>query len=162
MPEIQLELARVLEDSRRRADAIELYDRVLRLRPRHRDTLERRREALLGLGRFTEAWADAPLREPDAQVETEAPAAARWDGAGYVRRTLHIPCAAGLGDSINFVRYAPLAAARGGRVVLSCPAPLLRLFSTLPGIEVRADGPPPATDLQASLSDLPRIFTTRP
>jgi len=162
VPELQLELARILEDSRRRAEAIELYDGVLRQRPRHREARERRREALLGLGRFTEAWADTLLAEPGAGGESGAAAVARWDGTAYVRRTLHLSCPPSLGDSINLVRYAPLAAARGGRVVLSCPTPLLRLFSTLPGIEVRADGLPPATDFQASLPDLPRIFGTKP
>jgi hypothetical protein len=41
----------------------------------------------------------------------------------------------GLGDSINFIRYAPLAKERGAKVLFDCPPPLASLLSTCPGID---------------------------
>ena len=61
---------------------------------------------------------------------------------------------------IQFCRYAPLI--RGGRVIVTAPAPLLRLLRTLPGnIEViPADHPAPQADLACSVLDLPARFAT--
>jgi hypothetical protein len=67
----------------------------------------------------------------------------------------------GLGDTLQFCRYAPLAAARA-RVVLEVQAPLARLLSSLPGVsQVIARGEAlPAFDAQAPLLSLPRAFGT--
>ena len=40
----------------------------------------------------------------------------------------------GLGDAIQFVRFAAVLADRGGRVVVECPAPLAEVFATCPGV----------------------------
>ena len=68
----------------------------------------------------------------------------------------------GLGDSIQFCRYATLAAARGARVILEVPAPLKRLMSSLAGpAEVVAFGDAlPAFDLHCPLMSLPLAFGT--
>ena len=158
--EAYLDLAGILEDSGYRADALALYDALLARRPGHGEALARRTRCLLALGRFKQAWAGAgaaawlapaaPRRMPDALP--------RWDGAPFPGKTLHLTCDPGFGDNIQFVRYAPLAAARGGKVVLACPAPLRRLFATMPGISL-SEGPG-GGDIETSLSDLPRLFAT--
>ena len=159
-PEAYLDLAGILEDSGYRADALALYDALLARRPGHGEALARRTRCLLALGRFKQAWAGAgtaawlvpaaPRRRPDALP--------RWDGAPFPGKTLHLTCDPGFGDNIQFIRYAPLAAARGEKVVLACPAPLRRLFATMPGIWL-SEGPG-SGDIEASLSDLPRLFAT--
>jgi len=40
----------------------------------------------------------------------------------------------GLGDVLQFVRYAPRVGARGGKVVLQCQPELHRLLQNLPGV----------------------------
>ena len=67
-----------------------------------------------------------------------------------------------MGDVIQFARYLPLAAARGGRVLFECPQPLLRLFQPFhQDITIVAQGStPPSFDLAVPLLDLPVLFDT--
>ncbi len=68
----------------------------------------------------------------------------------------------GLGDCLQFIRYAALVKKRGARVVLQCPNPLVRLFSMLPEIDqvVVQDESIPEHDFFAPLMSLPAIFGT--
>lgn len=68
----------------------------------------------------------------------------------------------GLGDTIQFCRYAKLAEARGAQVILSVQPPLCRLMTSLsPTIHVCADGTAlPAFDWQCLLMSLPLAFQT--
>ena len=63
----------------------------------------------------------------------------------------------GLGDSIHFVRYAPLVRARGGGPIVQCHALLMRLFKSQVdfGQIVNMDDPPPRFDLHCPLMSLP-------
>jgi hypothetical protein len=68
----------------------------------------------------------------------------------------------GLGDALQFVRYAPMVAARGGHVMLQVKAPLRRLLATVPGVQsvVTVDEPPPAFDFHCPMLSLPLAFGT--
>src|ERR1019366_7441356 len=68
----------------------------------------------------------------------------------------------GLGDTIQFSRYAALAAERGGAVVLEAPRPLLPLFQgRFPGVKVLPQGETlPSFDLHCPLLSLPGAFGT--
>jgi hypothetical protein len=78
-------------------------------------------------------------------------------------RTILLHAEQGLGDTIHFLRYASLVAARGGRVVVECQAPLLDLARGVDGVaEVTPAGQPlPAFDVHSPLLSLPRLFGTR-
>jgi hypothetical protein len=67
----------------------------------------------------------------------------------------------GMGDTIQFCRYASLAAMRK-RVTLQVPRSLVRLLSNLAGIErVVAEGTPlPDFEASCPLLSLPRVFNT--
>ena len=67
----------------------------------------------------------------------------------------------GLGDTIQYCRYVPLAGARA-RVVLQVPRPLVRLLSSMGGIEaILATGDPlPPFDAHCPLLSLPGAFDT--
>jgi ADP-heptose:LPS heptosyltransferase len=68
----------------------------------------------------------------------------------------------GLGDAIQFVRYAPLIAAKGVNVLLETPAILAPLFAGLPGVSriVIQGEPLPLTDFHCPLLSLPLAFGT--
>ena len=83
-----------------------------------------------------------------------------WDGSPLDGKTILLRAEQGMGDLIQFVRYVPLVVARGGRVVLECYPPLVRLFSGLDGpdqVIVRGEDVPPF-DVQVPLVSLPNIF----
>jgi hypothetical protein len=68
----------------------------------------------------------------------------------------------GFGDTIQFCRYGSLAAARGFRVIMQVPGPLVRLLRSLSGVElVVADGEAvPAFDLHCPMLSLPLAMGT--
>ena len=68
----------------------------------------------------------------------------------------------GLGDSLQFCRYASLVAALGARVILEVPVPLVRILKTLQGVaEVIVTGAPRApVDYRCPLMSLPLALGT--
>ena len=70
----------------------------------------------------------------------------------------------GLGDTIQFARYARQIAAVGARCVLRCPEALAPLLATIPGVtEINLErDPPPPYDANLPLLSLPRVFGTSP
>ncbi len=139
-------------------------DRAIALRPDSGDTLMFKALLLMTLADFTPAW---PLYE--FRFAKDKPVAIRkfpqplWDGSQNIAgRTLFLHAEQGLGDTIQFARYAPLAAEAGARVILSVPHPLLRFLRRLePMITVIGpDESPDVFDLHCPLMSLPRAFAT--
>ena len=63
---------------------------------------------------------------------------------------------------IQFIRYAPLVAERGGRVILNCPAELALLLREIPQIaEVISGDELPEFDCHCPMLSLPAIFKSR-
>jgi hypothetical protein len=85
-----------------------------------------------------------------------------WAGEHLQNKAILLHCEQGLGDNIQFVRYASEVKDRVGRVLLSCPSSLSRLFDTVAGIdEVYPDGVGlPAFDVHVPLMSLPLMFHT--
>ncbi len=70
----------------------------------------------------------------------------------------------GLGDTIQFVRYVPMLAKRGARVILVVDRRLQALLSELPGVTqclAFAHDPLPAFDMHCPIGSLPLAFATR-
>jgi len=85
-----------------------------------------------------------------------------WDGSALNGRTLLIHAEQGFGDAIQFIRYAPLVPKYGGRVLVECPAALLGIMATVPGIDglVAQGGPLPDFDVHVPMLSLPLVFRT--
>jgi len=83
-------------------------------------------------------------------------------GEDIAGRTILLYAEQGLGDTLQFVRYAPQVAARGARVLLEVQPPLVSVLSGLQGVErVIARGEPlPDFDVECPLMSLPRAFGT--
>lgn len=153
-------------------DAIGWLEKAVALDPTYRDAHETlasfhlsRAMAWLRDGRFEEGWPELEWRwkTKDYQRLSGGFAGPMWDGSDLRGGTILLHGEQGLGDAIQFVRYAPMVKARGGRVFLGCHRPLARLFRRLADVErliVQGDEPFPVTDARAPLMSLPRLFGT--
>jgi hypothetical protein len=86
-----------------------------------------------------------------------------WDGSPLDGRTILLFPEQGLGDTLQFSRYAPLVASRGGRVILECQPAAVKLLRSVEGIAdvISTDSPLPGFDVQCALMSLPgRLGTT--
>lgn len=81
----------------------------------------------------------------------------QWRGEAAQGQTLLIHAEQGFGDTVQFCRYAPLAAGRGLRVILEVQEPLVRLLRGLPGVDrVVGQGQAlPPFDLHCAMLSLP-------
>jgi tetratricopeptide (TPR) repeat protein len=87
-----------------------------------------------------------------------------WTGTEALDgRVVLLQCEQGLGDALQFCRYATLVAARGAVVRLEVHPSLVRLMRSLEGVEgiYEPGASPPGHDLAASLMSLPAAFGTR-
>jgi len=114
-------------------------------------------------GRFEEGWKEYEWRWKTKLLSGDAGrfSAPTWGGEAIGDRVILLHAEQGLGDTLQFCRYAPLIAA-GARVVLEVQAPLTRLLSQLPGIAAivaRGDGLPPF-DLHCPLLSLAGVVGT--
>jgi tetratricopeptide (TPR) repeat protein len=118
---------------------------------------------LLLSGRWAEGWAEYEWRWklPNFSSRRRAFKEPLWDGGAV--NTLLLHAEQGLGDAIQFGRYAARAKEKAQRVIVEVPRPLVSLFRALPDIDVVATGDPlPRCDAQAPFMSLPRIFASRP
>jgi hypothetical protein len=85
-----------------------------------------------------------------------------WRGEGVEGRRVLIHAEQGFGDSIQFIRYAPMVAKRGACVIVECPHTLTDLFSRIPGVNtvVAAGDRLPDFDLHVPMLSQPRNFRT--
>lgn len=89
----------------------------------------------------------------------------RWDGAPVAGRTVLVWAEQGFGDSIQFVRYVPLLARAGARVIVEAPLALHGLLGSVEGVSTLVDrdcpaGERPDYDLQIPMMSLPHAFST--
>ena len=145
-------------------EALQWFDLAKRLRPGDPNPRLGEGLAMLMLGHFREGWAGFEARVEDRRVREGFPAVTGpiWRGKEDINgRTMLIYAEQGFGDIIQFVRYVPLLRARGARVVLRVPAPVLSLLRPLPDRIIDSNGRVPKHDLHCPLLSLPLAFDTR-
>jgi tetratricopeptide (TPR) repeat protein len=94
----------------------------------------------------------------------------RWQGEALNGRRILLHAEQGLGDTIQFSRYAAMVAARGGSVILQVQESVLRLMQSLAVVRaglvetaLLGATPPefdPKFDLECPLMSLPAVFGT--
>ena len=154
-----------LNASGRHDEAVASFERSISLAPEDDRPYLNCAHTYLQTGRFERGWDLYEWRAKVGRYVTPAHVAARsaWDGREEIRgKTLYVYCEQGLGDTIQFCRYANLAAARGARVVLSVQPSLIRILRGLnPSVDVISEALAPAQfDFHCPLLSLPRSFGT--
>lgn len=144
--------------------AIGSYRRAIDLQPDYADAHCNLAMALLARGELATGWEEYEWRwkTPQLAKDYRGFAQPQWHGARADGRTLLIHAEQGFGDTLQFCRYSPLAAARGLRVVLEVPNALVRLLRSLPGVDrVVAHGEAlPPFDLHCPMLSLPLALGT--
>ena len=159
-----LNLALVARDAMRVDESIALARTATRLAPTLAEAHTALGFGLLLKGDLEEGFAEYEWRSrmadfPSPKRSFSSPA---WDGTDITGRTLLIHDEQGVGDTIMLARYAPLLQARGIRVFVECNTQLVRLLSSMPGIEGvvgRFDTLPPH-DAHVALASLPHRLGT--
>ena len=155
-------LAKIRYSEKQPLEAIALLERALAVRPGEPNAEYALGFAELLLGRFETGWKhyEARLRTGQPQFPNRKFVQPVWRGEELGGRTIFVHAEQGVGDTIQFVRYLPRVADRGGRVILECQPALKPLLENFPGVcEVIVQGEPlPAFDAQVPLLSLPAIF----
>jgi tetratricopeptide (TPR) repeat protein len=144
-------------------DALACYDRAVALKPDSAEARFNRCVVWLLLGNLREGWPEYECRWRTKQFQPLPFRQPLWDGQPLPGKTILLHAEQGLGDAIQFIRYAPLVQQAGARVVVECQRPLLRLLAGCRGVDKligRGDDLPPF-DVYAPLLSLPGIFQTR-
>lgn len=132
-------LGTALRELNRHDEAEVMCRKVLQQQPDFADAEWNLAFLLLSQGRYAEGWphAEARCRQSTAgRVPAPNPGYPQWQGEPLAGKSLVIWHEQGLGDAIQFSRYAPLLKARGlRRLTLLCPAPLKALMETLGGVD---------------------------
>ncbi|HEY2131414.1 MAG TPA: tetratricopeptide repeat protein [Acetobacteraceae bacterium] len=145
------------------AEAVAWFRRAVELDPDQVQAQLGEALALLSMGNFRRGWAvyEARWRMPQFRADVPALADLHWDGAAEVSgRTILLYAEQGLGDTIQFVRYAKRLRARGARVVLSVQPSLVRLFAGLGDAVIAQTDALPPHELHCPLMSLPLAFGT--
>jgi tetratricopeptide (TPR) repeat protein len=155
-------LGTALQNLGRFEEALRVYEQALREFPDEPQLRRNRGLIWLRQGDLERGWPEYEWRLRCPDVPPTGLTQPRWHGEPLNGRTILLYAEQGLGDAIQFIRYAPLVRQRGGSVVVVCHAGLTRLLSGFRGVAqlVASGAPLPPFDTQAPLLSLPGIFRT--
>ena len=145
------------------AEAIAAYERTLALDPGNAEVHRSLGFARLTVGDLTRGFADFEWRWRTAEFRRRFQAQPPWSGdADVAGKTILLHGEQGLGDAIQFARYAPLVARRGARVIVEVVPALVELMGTLPDVAavVTVGDVMPEFDLYCALMSLPHALGT--
>ena len=138
------------------------FQEAIRFNPANADAHKSLGMMWLLLGKFEQGWAEYEWRWRCSDFVIPNFPQPLWDGAALQGRTILLRAEQGLGDTLQFIRYAPLVKARGGTVLTVCPEALVRVLHGCPGIDqlIAMGSPLPPFDVHTPLLSLPRLFGT--
>lgn len=159
----QYNLGKALAELQRIPEGMRHFDEAIRLEPAHAGAHFARALEWLRAGDFERGWNEYEWRWRLGQFGKLDRLDQLWDGASPAGKTFLIRCEQGLGDFLQFVRYAPELKRLGATVVAESHRALLGVLQSCPGIDrlvTRGEQPGPF-DLYAPILSLPRLFGTR-
>ena len=153
----------VLHEARGDLDpAIRCYRRALTVKPTSLLAQSNLGLCLLAIGEFSEGW---DLYETRFSYDGFRAWSAyqfrypQWDGVTDLRsKRIALWAEQGLGDALQFCRFASLLAETGAVITIVAHAALHRILSTLQGVQSVSSEPPTDQDFHFPLMSLPRVF----
>jgi tetratricopeptide (TPR) repeat protein len=158
---------RALQALNRHAEAVASFEKAIAVDKNVADTHSNMALSLLTLGQLSRGFAEYEWRwKRTGMSDARRNYRGRpWLGEFPIgQRTILLAAEQGLGDSIQFVRYVPLLARSGAKVVLEVQPELKALLAGVAGVaSYHARGETlPAYDVYCPLGSLPLAFKTEP
>ena len=144
-------------------EAIQSYGQAIAAQNDHAEAHYNLGMAYLAIGDFERGWPEYEWRWRCSNFKRPPFLQPIWSGEDLVGKTIALCPEQGLGDTIQFIRYAPLVQARGGRVIFLCPPIIFPLLKNAPGIDQVvsiSENASPEFDVHAPLLSLPGILGT--
>ena len=120
----------VASQQRQPYEAINCFERAIELQPTYTHAHVNLGMSLLQVGDYPRGFTEYEWR-PVNGFHSPHP---KWDGRPIPEKTLLIYAEQDAANAIQFARYLPLAAKRCKNLILACPAELMPIFATIPGI----------------------------
>ncbi len=145
--------------------AMAQYDRAIALDCTDAGTHANKGMLLMSLGDLPNGYREYEWRwrQPEAMASIRDHQKPLWLGQSDIGgKTILLYCEQGLGDTLQFCRYATIAAEAGATVILEVQKPLAELMTTLPGVTriITRDDSLPDHDLRCPMMSLPLAFRT--
>ncbi|WP_454871488.1 tetratricopeptide repeat protein [Paraburkholderia xenovorans] len=152
-------------DLNQHAQALSSYERALAANPAAAETHWNESLCLLQMGRLEAGWQKYEWRWERSRIKASRRVFAQplWLGDFSIGgKTILLRAEQGLGDTLQFCRYAALVSKLGAKVVLEVQPELMRLMSTLDGVDqlIEAGEALPPFDCHCPLLSLPLAFKT--
>jgi tetratricopeptide (TPR) repeat protein len=144
-------------------DGIRSVRKAIELKPDFAEARTALGMALLTRGDFVQGWDQLEWRWKLLEFEDKYKyALPRWNPAAGDCRAVLLTPEQGLGDIMQFIRFAPLVAARCPRVVFRCPKQLASLLRGVEGVTdfIAPGSPVPPVDAYCPLLSLPYVLRT--
>ena len=142
--------------------ALAACGQAIRLEPQAREAYFNAGLVHLLLGHFQPGWDYYARRVMTGPIISKLAGIPEWDGRDPKAKRILIFCEQGLGDTIQFIRYAPLLVKRGLDVIAAVQKPLAGLLASIdPNVSViNATDEFPSVDAHCSLMNLPHALGT--
>lgn len=153
-----------LREEGRLDEAMAYYQKAIQVEPDDAEAHWNKAITYLLAGNFKEGWKhyESRFRKKDVSVIERTFSQPRWDGGSIEDRTLLLYAEQGLGDTVQFIRYAPQVAERGAKVIVECQKELVTLVQSVKGVEevIEKGKELPVFDVWCPLLSLPLTFAT--
>jgi tetratricopeptide (TPR) repeat protein len=153
-----------LSDQGKLAEAAACYRQALARQPDYAEAHWNQSLLKLLTGNFERGWAEYEWRSKikEQYFQQRHFSQPLWDGQPLAGSTILLHAEQGLGDTIQFIRYAALVKERVGTVLVECQPRLMDLLQGSAGIDqlVARGAALPPFGVQIPLLSLPAIFGT--
>ncbi|HTW94154.1 MAG TPA: tetratricopeptide repeat-containing glycosyltransferase family protein [Tepidisphaeraceae bacterium] len=139
-------------------EAAECYRRAIAVDPDFAEAHLNLALDLLRRGQWREGWQQREWRWKVPGLESGRTfRQPRWNGEDLAGRTILLHHEQGLGDTLQFIRFVPLLARRGAKVILEVQAEVAKLAATVSGVTtvLQPRQPSPPFDFYCPLMSIP-------